>query len=224
MRKIKIFTIIIVLTTMMIVLPIKETKAIQGFSGTTGVSIMENGENISNNDGKLTLLKSINNEKIQPGKKYPYKLAIKNSGSTNEFVRVIITKSIISNGDKNVSPTLVKLGFDNGNNWITDTKSATSESVTMYCKKMLKANETTANVINYFMLNNEILKLINEETITDENGYKNINISYQFDNTVIELNVVVEAVQAVNATSAIESTWEVEVELNNDETEIISIK
>lgn len=225
MRKIKIFYIIIIFTIIMTIFPIKKTNAILSTGGTTGVSLVENGNEITEHDEEdnLILFDNINSKKIKPGKKNSYELAVENSGTTNEFVRITVTKSISCIEGESISSSLLRLGLDDGKNWIIDENTSTENTITMYCKKMLKAGQISANAINEFSIDNEALRLIKEETIEETDGYKTINIGYKLDNAVIAINVIVEAIQAVDVENAIKSMWDIEVELNEDETEIISI-
>lgn len=225
MRKTKIFTITLALATVMSLYPIKRANAILNSGTTIGVCIVENGERLEKDDDEdeFTLFESIDTSKTRIGKKYPYEVCAKNSGDMNEFVRVIITKNITCDDNKKISPSLFILEFDDGTNWLTDEKTVTENGVTMYCKKMITPGEETANFIKSYMLDNKAWGLINEETVTEENGYKTMNINYQLDNASISLNITIEAVQASNGADVIENIWGIEAELNDDETEIISI-
>ena len=90
-----------------------------------GVSLTENGKNISsrdyshsNNEWDVTegeLFKDLQkDETVVPGKTYKEELSVSNSGSIDNYVRVILTKSWKDkngNKDTTLSPDLIDLHF-----------------------------------------------------------------------------------------------------------------
>ena len=112
-----------------------------------GVSLLENDkvvssrDYVSNNEWKGTsegtLLTNLlgKDETFTPGKKYNEAISVKNSGTIDTFVRVIITKSWQDKeGKKNteLSPDLIELNFLTDNGWQVAKAQSTKERTVLY--------------------------------------------------------------------------------------------
>ena len=105
-----------------------------------GVSLVENGSvagsrNYVGNEWKESggeLLQNMlpgENEKLVLGKKYDEVLKVRNSGTIDSYVRVILYKSWTKDGEKadtELSPDLIELNLT-GNGWIVDEDASTAE-------------------------------------------------------------------------------------------------
>ena len=105
-----------------------------------GVSLVENdavvcSRNYVGNEWKESkgeLLEQMlpgEDEKLVPGKKYVEALKVRNSGTIDSYVRVILYKNWTKDGEKadtELSPDLIELNLT-GNGWIVDEDASTAE-------------------------------------------------------------------------------------------------
>lgn len=195
---------------------------------TIGVSLKENGKVVSSKtyddqgeatidgDGKLlqNLLKD--NEKFALGKTYEEKLSVENSGNIDTFVRVILTKSWQNKEGKNVdlSPALIELGL-NQEDWLINEEQSSEERVVLYYTKALTSKKTTSNFVDSIRINNELSKMF-----TKEEKENKIKYHYTYNGYTFTLDSEVDAIQTHNAKDAIKSAWGIDVNVNDDETEL----
>lgn len=197
-----------------------------------GVSLTENGKNISsrdyshsNNEWDVTegeLFKDLQkDEAIVPGKTYKEELSVSNSGSIDNYVRVILTKSWTDkNGKKDttLSPGLIDLHVVEDNGWIVDEDASTAERTVLYYTGIVSAGESTPNFIDTLKIDNKIAEKVKVETSKDENGNTIIRHVYKYDGYQFHVDAEVNAVQTHNAKDAIKSAWGVDVTVSEDGT------
>ena len=108
-----------------------------------GVSLLENGSVVAKrdynhkNDQWNTVQEplfenTLNGEKLKPGKKYKEVLTVSNTGTIDNYVRVILYKSWMDpagNKDTTLSPKLIDLNILEGNGWVIDEKASTTEKM-----------------------------------------------------------------------------------------------
>ena len=195
---------------------------------TIGVSLKENGKVVSsktydeqgdattNDEGKLlqNLLKD--DEKFILGKIYDEKLAVENSGNIDTFVRVVLTKSWQDKEGKNVdlSPALIELGF-NQDGWVINEAQSTDERVVLYYTKVVESKKTTPDFMKTIRISNQLSTMYTK--VEDE---KTIKYQYTYNGYTFTLDAEVDAVQTHNAKDAIKSAWGIDVNVNDDETEL----
>lgn len=195
---------------------------------TIGVSLKENGKVVSsktyddqadattNGEGKLlqNLLKE--DEKFVLGKTYDEKLAVENSGNIDTFVRVVLTKSWQDKEGKNVdlSPALIELGF-NQDGWVINEAQSTDERVVLYYTKVVESKKTTPDFMKTIRISNQLSTMYTK--VEDE---KTIKYQYTYNGYTFILDAEVDAVQTHNAKDAIKSAWGIDVNVNDDETEL----
>jgi len=195
---------------------------------TIGVSLKENGKVVSsktydeqgdattNDEGKLlqNLLKD--DEKFVLGKTYDEKLAVENSGNIDTFVRVVLTKSWQDKEGKNVdlSPALIELGF-NQDGWVINEAQSTDERVVLYYTKVVESKKTTPDFMKTIRISNQLSTMYTK--VEDE---KTIKYQYTYNGYTFTLDAEVDAVQTHNAKDAIKSAWGIDVNVNDDETEL----
>lgn len=195
---------------------------------TIGVSLKENGKVVSsktyydqgdattNGEGKLlqNLLKD--DEKFVLGKTYDEKLAVENSGNIDTFVRVVLTKSWQDKEGKNVdlSPALIELGF-NQDGWVINEAQSTDERVVLYYTKVVESKKTTPDFMKTIRISNQLSTMYTK--VEDE---KTIKYQYTYNGYTFTLDAEVDAVQTHNAKDAIKSAWGIDVNVNDDETEL----
>lgn len=197
--------------------------------GQIGVSLLENGDTITRRDydgdkwvetnGALleNMLDKEKNEKLVLNKNYTEELAVKNSGSIDEYVRVRIYKYWIKGEGSNkkkvtsLSPDLIKLNLINGGQWINpDDKLGESEKINkecteLYYKGILPKGEKTAAFADTIAIDKQIAE---DVTITTKDNM--ITTTYKYDGVEFHLDVEVDAVQTHNAQDAIMSAWGVD--------------
>lgn len=190
-----------------------------------GVSLVENGEVVAKrdynhkNDQWNTLAnplfeKTLNGEKMVPGKKYKEVLGVTNSGSIDSYVRVILYKSWMDPAgkkDTTLSPKLIDLNILEGNGWIVDQGASTDERTILYYTGIVPAGGSTPNFTDTLKIDNSVADKVSETVKVDEAGNKIITTTYEYDGYKFNLEAEVDAVQTHNAEDAIKSAWGVDV-------------
>ena len=195
-----------------------------------GVSLLENDkvvssrDYVSNNEWKGTsegtLLTDLlgKDETFTPGKKYNEAISVKNSGTIDTFVRVIITKSWHDekgNKNTNLSPDLIELNFLTDNGWeIAKDQSYQSEQsdqykerTVLYYTKALKAGKPTPALSDTLRINPSIAP-----DVTKVPKGKTITYTYKYNGYTFHIDA------EVDAKDAIKSAWGVDVNVSDDET------
>ena len=201
-----------------------------------GVSLLENDkvvssrDYVSNNEWKGTsqgtLLTNLlgKDETFTPGKKYNEAISVKNSGTIDTFVRVIITKSWQDEEGKKyteLSPDLIELNFLTDNGWQVADAQSTRERTVLYYTKALKAGKPTPALSDTLRINpsiaSDVTKPVPESEKESEKG-KTITYTYKYNGYTFHIDAEVDAVQTHNAKDAIKSAWGVDVNVSDDET------
>lgn len=193
-----------------------------------GVSLLENDkvvssrDYVSNNEWKGTsegtLLTDLlgKDETFTPGKKYNEAISVKNSGTIDTFVRVIITKSWQDKeGKKNpkLSPDLIELNFLTDNGWQIAKDQSTTERTVLYYTKAVAAGDSTPALSDTIRIKPSIAKDVTKHV--DDNT---ITYTYKYNGYTFHIDAEVDAVQTHNAKDAIKSAWGVDVNVSDDET------
>ena len=149
-----------------------------------GVTLTENGaavgyrdythKNGKWNESEGTLLSGLlaDGEKFVPGKEYPERLAVTNSGTIDTYIRVIVKKSWIDQEGKDttLSPELIDLNFT-GNGWVIDEASSTRERTVLYYTKSIASGESTPDFTDTLRIDPSIAGKVTE-TVTEETGIR----------------------------------------------------
>ena len=193
-----------------------------------GVSLLENDkvvssrDYVSNNEWKGTsegeLLTDLlgKDDTFTPGKKYNEAINVKNSGTIDTFVRVIITKSWQDKeGKKNttLSPDLIELNFLTDNGWQIAKDQSTTERTVLYYTKAVATGDSTPALSDTIRINPSIAKDVTKHV----DGYT-ITYTYKYDGYTFHVDAEVDAVQTHNAKDAIKSAWGVDINVSDDET------
>lgn len=205
-----------------------ENYSVQMNMQSIGVSLLENDkvvssrDYVSNNEWKGTsdgtLLTNLlgKDETFTPGKKYNEAISVKNSGTIDTFVRVIITKSWQDekgNKNTNLSPDLIELNFLTDNGWQVANAQSTRERTVLYYTKALKAGKPTPALSDTLRINPSIAS-----DVTKVPKGKTITYTYKYNGYTFHIDAEVDAVQTHNAKDAIKSAWGVDVNVSDDET------
>lgn len=184
-----------------------------------GVTLLENGDEVSwrnytqkddiwqEGGGELLshLLDGEAGGKIQPGKAYGEELSVQNSGSIDEYVRVILYRyweDRDGNRVTDVSPELIGLGLT-GNGWVEDVSASTEERTVLYYTGVVPAGGETP---------------VLSDTLTIEEGAASMMLGREEQGEALRfvLEAEVNAVQTHNAEDAIKSAWGVDVSVGAD--------
>ena len=193
-----------------------------------GVSLLENDKVVSSRDyvsndkwkgtSQGTLLTNLlgKDETFTPGKKYNEAISVKNSGTIDTFVRVIITKSWQDEeGNKNttLSPDLIELNFLTDNGWQIAKDQSTTERTVLYYTKAVAAGDSTPALSDTIRIKPSIAK-----DVTKHVDGNTITYTYKYNGYTFHIDAEVDAVQTHNAKDAIKSAWGVDVNVSDDET------
>ena len=197
-----------------------------------GVSLEENGETISSRDytednawaeTQGTLFSGLfgeGKESPQLGKAYDDNITVKNSGSIDTFVRVIVKKSWKDgegNKDTSLDPDLIRLDFLTGNGWMVDEEASTKERTVLYYANALAAGESTAPLLDEgaLTIDKSVGSKVTQETEETPQGTL-VRTSYAYDGYQFSVEIEADAVQTHNAEDAIQSAWGTQVQVSED--------
>ena len=200
-----------------------------------GVTLMENGQTVAFRDygneadgnweeqGTVLLANMLKEgERLQLGRAYPEVLAVKNSGSIDEFVRVNIRKYWVTVKDgveqKNLdlSPELIKLELDNEDKWVEDPAAATTERMVLYYTEALPVGEVTEPFSKTLTIDGQVAKYVTKTTVK-ENGKTITRTTFDYNGVEFRLDVEANAVQTHNAEDAIISAWGRQVDVDKND-------
>lgn len=198
-----------------------------------GVTLTENGNDVSWRDYKHKdddwseatgvligdMLENAGDEKLILDKKYDEKLAVKNSGSIDEYVRVTVQHywADKETGDKlsNLDPSKIQIDFTN-DGWTEDKSAETTERNVFYYNSILKKGQTSSDFTDKISISGDIATIVGQTSQTDDNGLTTITTTYEYDGAQFVLEATVDAVQTHNAKDAIKSAWGVDVNISDD--------
>lgn len=181
-----------------------------------GVTLMENGNDISRRDytGKDdswveetgTLLENMltaTGGELKMNHQYEEQLSVRNSGSIDVYVKVTIYQYWEDkNGTKiaNVDPLwpdmpLCDLNIPTGKGWIEDVNARTTERTVLIYQYILEAGDSTQLFADTICFSGNVAGIFDE------------NRDYVYNGARFVLRVDVDAVQVHNAEGAIQSAW-----------------
>ncbi len=142
-------------------------------------------------------------------------MAVGNTGSIDEYVRVTIIKQWISNRDDNfpLDANLIQVNVLENNGWVVDKDSISEERIVMYYRYPLARNEKTS----LFMDSIRIDQNIQKEYQLIQNG-NNISIVNKYDNRKFSIEIQADVVQTHNAEEAIYNAWGIKVSVDENGT------
>lgn len=209
-----------------------------------GVSLLENGERVAWRDYKPHPLKDESenwsetntaskvgnlltgiagkeyDKAIEVNRPYEERLAVQNTGSINQYVRVELKKYWVDDNGKrlSVSPKYIDLNLINKSVWLEDKEASTTERTVLYYANLLKSGETTPDLSDTFKISKEVGVKATQTTETRTEGgktYTTITTVYDYDGLQYRLEAKVDAIQEHNAKEAIKSAWGQNVSINN---------
>ena len=182
---------------------------------TLNVSIVENGKVVGGTGGAMgKMLADLNGKKLAVGGEYKEVIQARNSGTCDEYARVIIRKYWTKDGKTatDLTPDLIKLSYQgkdyNSGSWILDTTESTAERKVYYYKTVLGKDTDSEPLFDTLSVDSSV---ISEENITEskeESGGKTVyTYTYKYDGYTINVEAEAQAVQTHNAAQAIKSIW-----------------
>lgn len=220
-----------------------ETYASQVEMHDIGVTLVENGQDVSNrdyyseyangtwNEHTGVLLANMlqeSNGKFELSKVYTEELAVRNTGAIDTYVRVTVYKYWIDaqgNKTREIDPSMIELhyvnrvGEDGAQCWMEDTSAATSERCVMYYTKLLQgAGDSKEQVGETTPLFADTIRINGNiashiSTVTNAEG---VTVStYDYNGYKFVLEATVDSVQDHNAEDAILSAWGKQVTVSN---------
>lgn len=170
---------------------------------------------------------------IVPGVIYDDNFRVKNTGTIDEYVRVVIYKYWTDNGKKDFSADagLIDLGLSDSENWIVDEKNSTDEkTILIYAYPISAASITdegetvSAGTTDVFLeslsINGDIkkdYKVIEKTEHTDKGAtYTTIVYDYAYNGKGFKIELEADGVQTHHAEDAIKSAWGRDVSIADD--------
>lgn len=158
-------------------------------------------------------------EKLKLGYKYPAVLAVKNSGTISEFVRVTVYKywvSVDASGNEtrfdaydssgqDVVNELIDLHFLTGNGWVKDDSSKTKERTVLYYQNKIASGASTTPFTDTLRIKDDILDY-GVKVPTDSTGLS-WTWSWVVDGLEFRIEAEADGVQDHNARAAMKSAW-----------------
>ena len=182
-----------------------------------GVTLLENGEVVSSrnystdsdyvwDETRGALLSHLvpDGQEFHIGQTYPEVLAVQNTGSIDEYVRVSIYKYWLdAQGEKltELSPDLIDLHLT-GTGWLLDDGASSTERTVLYYNQILPVGATSLSFADTLTINGQLPYKVSQTT----NG-NIITTTYDYDGVTFQLEVEVDAVQTHSAEAAIKSAW-----------------
>lgn len=194
-----------------------------------GVSLVENGDVVGSRNyvgnqwqesGGELLANMLpgENEKLVPGRKYDEALRVRNSGTIDSYVRVILYKNWTKDGetvaDTELSPDLIDLNLT-GNGWIVDEDASTAERTVLYYTSILPSGQDTSPFSDWLRIDSSIGDKVTE-TRTTADGWTTVTTTFAYDGYRFNIKAEADAVQTHNAVEAIRSAWGVDVSIGEN--------
>ena len=187
------------------------------------VQITENGKEIGTKDPitietKGTIFTEVP-EKFEPGKTYDAKVGVKNTGSADEYVRVVVHKYWLKETEEGtkvkslaLSPSYIEpIATSKWNAVPGASGDEETETTIYYYQGKLGANSDPVDLFAGIRINEEVLtngRVKTEESTQD--GITVINYIYEYDGLTFVVEAEAQGVQTHNAKLAIKSVWGVD--------------
>ena len=209
-----------------------------------GITLYENGTPVSfrnygdaaasgfteKQDGDLVLKTLEDDPSFQIGRKYPFVITCKNTGTIDHYLRVTVYKYWVQVGegekfglkgwfhglssdteklvdDPKYSPATIHLGYNgsegyNSSAWAKDPDSSTAERDVYYYTGILPVGGETAPLFDTLWVDSSVAKSVTTETVGNLTTY-----TYAYDGYGFVVQAEADAVQTHNARAAIRSAW-----------------
>lgn len=209
-----------------------------------GITLYENGTPVSfrnygdaaasgfteKQDGDLVLKTLEDDPSFQIGRKYPFVITCKNTGTIDHYLRVTVYKYWVQVGkdeefglkgwfhglssntkklldEEKHNPATIHLGYNgsegyNSSAWAKDPDSSTAERDVYYYTGILPVGGETAPLFDTLWVDSSVAKSVITETVGSLTTY-----TYAYDGYGFVVQAEADAVQTHNARAAIRSAW-----------------
>lgn len=153
---------------------------------------------------------------VKPGKKYGEQLAVRNTGNSDEYVRVTVRRYWTDKDNKKLTDrdtSLIDLEFDTSGGWFIDDTTTTDERTVLYYAHPLPAGQTSNAFTKSLTISKDLPVLVTQET-EEVDGGTIIRTYYTYDNVNFVVEADIDAVQTHSPVEAILSAWGVNVTLS----------
>ena len=170
------------------------------------VVLQENGTDVDD-EGELLSKLLGDDTTLKVGKKYDEVITVKNDGTIDEYVRVILYKYWTDGEGKAVDldPELIKLGL--GSDWKVDESASTPERTVLYYTEPLAAGDTSEAALESITIDGKLATMVKQTRTTEEDGTITVTNEYAYNGLKFGLKAEVDGVQTHNAEDAIKSAW-----------------
>jgi len=158
-----------------------------------GIQITEKGEILP--DGQ-DLMAWLTKPEFKIGKTYDEPLAVTNTGTIDEYVRVSVYKYWTDKDGKDVTldPGLITLHFVEGD-WTINEEESTEERTVLYYKEPIKPGEDSTVFMDTVTIDGKVARAISADKTLD------------YDGVTFHIQVVADGVQDHNGDAAMTSAW-----------------
>ena len=185
-----------------------------------GTALLENGSEVTDNEGLLAWIATddSNYGNVKPGTNYAEALSVRNTGNSDEYVRVTVRRYWTDLDGKKLTDrdtSLIDLEFDTSSGWFIDDGSTTDERTVLYYAHVLPVGEksTTSAFTKSLTISKYLPVMVTQET-EEVDGGTVITTYYTYEDTMFVVEADVDAVQAHSPVEAILSAWGVNVTLS----------
>jgi len=186
-----------------------------------GITLLENDKPVNQRNyskekrafevaGDQVLLNHI--DKFEFGKVYTEEIAVQNTGTIDEYVRLTIRKYWVNaDGTKrtDLDPRLIKVTFINDGQWIRDPQYSddqTERSVLYYHVPIAKGAKTVP-ATSQITVDSAVKAVVDQVDTTKDGNMTIITTTYTYNGLKFVLEAEAEGVQTHNAVDAIRSAW-----------------
>lgn len=164
-----------------------------------GVSITNSGTVVGDD-----LLKGIlpADEAFQVGRSYPAALAVANTGSIGEYVRVTVYKYWTDSDGKRVDldPGLIDIHWVTDGGWTIDEGASTAERTVLYWANVVPAEGSAGVFADSIMVSGDVYRAVSQ-AVTDG------PYDYDYENLTFHIEAVADGVQEHNIELAMPAAW-----------------
>ncbi|MBP3897796.1 MAG: hypothetical protein J6D57_08235 [Mogibacterium sp.] len=173
---------------------------------TLDVQLTENDTVVADGTTEGKLFSALADTVIDPGYTYEENIAVRNSGASPEYVRVIIRKYWTDDSGKvtdAVSPESIELVTGSG--WFENAAESSTEQSVYYCSRSLDAGTDSAPLFTGIRVNGKIADAftIAEDPADD----KVLKATFAYDGLSFNVEAEVQAIQYDHANEAAGSAW-----------------
>ena len=144
-------------------------------------------------------------EKLKLGVAYPEAIAVQNTGTIDQYVRLTLYKYWVNadgEKDRSLDPALIDLNVVEGSGWIEAEDSHTEERSVFYYPDVLAPGQITPAVTDTLTINADV-----QATVSRTQDGNKIVTTYSYDDMQFVIEAQVDAVQDRHFEDAAVSAW-----------------